>query len=433
MRADQILELMRPAVLVCDRGGMVVQAAGGFGSYAGWPVEYFVGKHALELVIEEDREPLASVFIQAQERDDFTVAQPIPFRIRTASPDGAIFSADAIATGQPAGDDAGWVVVLHPHDQQTTPVAALTSLLEAQPLERTLELAADHIAGSGSDGRQISAVLLTAGLLCEGLRTFGTTMPHELADEIGRHGATLLCEHSLSAPTPLHRPALPTALADAVVDADYEELILAHVPVGDTGAATLVVANGTARDPLVDNVRQLIDRAAQVAELALRSDREHRILLHASRHDPLTGLGNRRRLDEFVADRSGRRLTMIFVDLDRFKEVNDRHGHAIGDEVLRTVADRIAASCRPDDLACRVGGDEFVVVVDDVDHDEAERIAERIGLDIATPLPRHVGIESVTASIGLADSGRHGTMPSVFVIAAADDAMRRAKSVHRRP
>jgi len=67
---------------------------------AGWWVTTSWAKHALEVVIEEDRESLASVFIQTQERDDFTVAQPIPFRVRTAARNGAISSADATATGQ---------------------------------------------------------------------------------------------------------------------------------------------------------------------------------------------------------------------------------------------------------------------------------------------------------------------------------------------
>ncbi len=116
-------------------------------------------------------------------------------------------------------------------------------------------------------------MLLTSELLGEGLRLFGTTMPHGLSTEVGRHGAALLREHGSSTSISLHQPVLPTSLVEAVELAHYEELILAHIPVGDLGAATLVAANGTARDPLADNVRQLIDRAAKVAELALRSDR----------------------------------------------------------------------------------------------------------------------------------------------------------------
>ncbi len=79
MRAEEILELMQPAVLVFDRIGTVVQTAGGFGSYAGWRVEHFMGKHALELVIEEDRESLASVFIRPRN----ATASPLPNRFRS--------------------------------------------------------------------------------------------------------------------------------------------------------------------------------------------------------------------------------------------------------------------------------------------------------------------------------------------------------------
>jgi len=79
VRAGEILELMRPAVLVFDRIGTVVQTAHGFGSYAGERMEHFKGKHALELVIEEDRESLASVFIQARS----ATTPPLPNRFRS--------------------------------------------------------------------------------------------------------------------------------------------------------------------------------------------------------------------------------------------------------------------------------------------------------------------------------------------------------------
>jgi diguanylate cyclase (GGDEF)-like protein len=109
---------------------------------------------------------------------------------------------------------------------------------------------------------------------------------------------------------------------------------------------------------------------------------------HVSRTDPLTGLLNRRGLAEATTDwlantrQSERRLVVMFADLDHFKSVNDRHGHAEGDRVLIKVADLLVESTRGTDLVARYGGDEFVLLLTDADLAEAQTIARRIQLVI---------------------------------------------------
>jgi diguanylate cyclase (GGDEF)-like protein len=157
-------------------------------------------------------------------------------------------------------------------------------------------------------------------------------------------------------------------------------------------------------------------------------------LTRQATHDALTGLPNRAllvdRIDQSLAHakRSGRCTAVLFVDLDRFKQVNDTQGHAAGDCVLRQVADKLVAVLRPMDTVARIGGDEFVVLAPDV---ESQLQAVDIGARLVTELcHRSVGSEDgerVAASVGISVSiaGR-GT--SETLLKEADTAMYQAKS-----
>lgn len=140
-----------------------------------------------------------------------------------------------------------------------------------------------------------------------------------------------------------------------------------------------------------------------------RLDLERRVLRHQAQHDPLTGLSNRSLFNEEFeramarARRHARRLALLFVDLDRFKCVNDTLGHEAGDAVLREVARRLRQTVRVEDLVARWGGDEFVVVLDDPQDTAAAAGAARL---LLAALDRVVEVEGhrlrIAASIGLA-------------------------------
>lgn len=154
---------------------------------------------------------------------------------------------------------------------------------------------------------------------------------------------------------------------------------------------------------------------------------------HAATHDPLTGLASRQlfhdRVERALADnrRTGRGCAVAFVDLDAFKQVNDSYGHAAGDAVLVEVAHRIHASVRESDSVARLAGDEFAVLLRDLeDAAAARRIAESLIGTLRTSHDLAAGDSRVTASIGIALAPRHGTTPDEL-LNAADAAMYAAK------
>lgn len=156
-------------------------------------------------------------------------------------------------------------------------------------------------------------------------------------------------------------------------------------------------------------------------------------LEHAARHDPLTGLANRARLDEQLQRILQRRrreargeAALLFIDLDRFKLINDSLGHTVGDQVLVTVAQRLSACLRPGDQLFRFGGDEFIVLLDGLQRPEdIERVAQRILDCLHQPLSLDERTLVVSASIGIASLS--GQERALDALRAADLALYRAK------
>jgi diguanylate cyclase len=186
----------------------------------------------------------------------------------------------------------------------------------------------------------------------------------------------------------------------------------------------------TAKDPTVSNAARL-ERALEVSRARLKAALcridaleteglllEHQVALlqrtvaqarQFAYHDELTGLPNRRLLlDRYnqavaLAARRKRRVALLFLDLDGFKQVNDVHGHAAGDSILQQFAMRLRACVRTSDTACRYGGDEFVVLLPELEgRESAVAAAEKIRDRLAIPYIVDGAEITVTASIGVA-------------------------------
>lgn len=157
------------------------------------------------------------------------------------------------------------------------------------------------------------------------------------------------------------------------------------------------------------------------------------VLSHRAEHDPLTGLPNRRallaRLEVAVAEavHHGHTAAVAFVDIDGMKLVNDTHGHAVGDELLVSLAGRLRASVRGTDTVARLGGDEFVVVLSRVESPgDADALMRSLRRALAAPHRLSTGDVRVGASVGLAWCPDHGGTPADLLV-RADLAMYRAK------
>jgi diguanylate cyclase (GGDEF)-like protein/PAS domain S-box-containing protein len=183
---------------------------------------------------------------------------------------------------------------------------------------------------------------------------------------------------------------------------------------------------------------------AQIADITARKQGEEErreregLLNHQATHDVLTGLPNRIVLDQHLRNEltkvnlgHQRRPAVLFCDLDGFKQVNDRWGHGVGDEVLRSVAGWLRDACRATDLVVRHGGDEFVVVADTTDYpDDVVHLARRITEALARPVgPDGAPSVDLAVSIGIAVAER-GDSPAAL-LGRADAAAYEAKRSRR--
>lgn len=229
-------------------------------------------------------------------------------------------------------------------------------------------------------------------------------------------------------------PALLELAQQVVVSSRHEQVMVLpdfRVRTGDgswrwfSGSMSDVRHDGVV-DGIVVNLHDVTERRAVQVQLA-----------HDALHDPLTGLGNRAMLAEELAHvcRRARRertsVGLVFLDLDRFKLVNDGHGHSVGDQVLVEVGRRISTVVRSSDAVIRLGGDEFVVLLDGFDDvDEVDSIVVRLERVFEPPIVVDGNAHRVAASMGVV-LGQGESLDPVALLRDADSAMYRAKEEGR--
>lgn len=193
------------------------------------------------------------------------------------------------------------------------------------------------------------------------------------------------------------------------------------------------VANGEFLMPIDDRkVDEIGDMSRSIDSLAADLDADIRMraiaeeqLRHQAMHDELTGLFNRKHANEVIRqlDDEGKAgsVSIMFLDLDGFKRINDRYGHAAGDEVLSTVARRLSAAVQYESTLARWGGDEFVVILPDGGPRQILELSQRIRCLFAEPVMTSFGRHLIGCSIGLASAGTDQSLE--HVLALADEKM----------
>jgi diguanylate cyclase (GGDEF)-like protein len=214
---------------------------------------------------------------------------------------------------------------------------------------------------------------------------------------------------------------LETRLREAV--RDQRHVTEFEVALRDGGA--LAITAGAL--PLDDGATVLCFRDA-TGELRARRELEHRAL-----HDPLTGLPNRELLMDRLSvalarlGRQGTGVGVLFIDLDGFKAINDEYGHAVGDELLVGIAARLRRELREGDTVARYGGDEFVLLCEDLVHvDSAQPLAERLAAAIGQPVSVGGHLLAVQASVGVVVE-HNPAITADALLARADAEMYRVK------
>jgi diguanylate cyclase (GGDEF)-like protein len=384
----------------------------------GLPVERFVGADVYDLIHPDDVEPTRRLIARAIEMPG----------VRCSS---------TLRVHQFDQPDVWWPIVVHVIWRGDDP--ALGGVLVRFDMDLSAGL---HLRGPDATAQGLITLAPSSGTGALHLSPEGDLIQRSTrVREILRPAAEDADQRWLDLVHPEHRAPVAERLAAARAGT-----ILPPVEVAFEGDAVVwtrldVLPYKDAHGDVAGLFVNLLDLTSEHAardELAVAREE----LWHLANHDALTGLANRYQLTDRLDVVVGRgahpedrpRPAVIVCDLDRFKEVNDRHGHRVGDAVIVQAARRIAEAARPGDLVCRFGGDEFVVLCEQVDgRAELDVLLQRVTDRFAEP----VHVDGHTIQIGISVGGDLATADDALdpdaLMLRADRAMYAAKAANRSP
>ncbi len=415
-----VLAHVRSLILVIDRVGNITDAHGASDGFVGHRTRDLPGRHVLELVSESDRADLKQMFLP---QNNYPILHnPSPFPIRLVGADGETETADV----QPRGfteNGGGWVVTITPRRHFPNSMDVVDLLIDGATLETVLRALITHQAHSVEEAHvDPHIVLCHSGKDPMVISPRGSPSAEAMRTLVDARNDRLWRDMSSGHSVEYSVEQLPAVLRLAAEADGVDSCTVTRIDVDDHAECVLVTLISDA-SAAVTSGNFAINQREQIRFIthAVRRDAADRALRAAALEDALTGLSNRGRFDQLLEAFDGANATLLFIDLDHFKAVNDQFGHRVGDAVLIEVADRLRRACRPTDLIARIGGDEFAVLLTDTDEATARSISERLLASITDPLPEHLGPVSISASVGYAR--RNAPTDVKDLLHAADRAM----------
>jgi diguanylate cyclase (GGDEF)-like protein/PAS domain S-box-containing protein len=388
----------------------------------GVPPAAVVGRHMLETVAPESHEAAIAAFTSfaAGEGHPGPWIGP-PMLLELLTRDGSRVTCEVSAARGGAFGIEGVILQVRRWRGTVLLYGAVDALASGEPLAdvlaRLIDLVEHDSPGSvasvvsGWDGTRWSTVVHSPALGDDARTLIGD--PAELHRAVERDRVTGVGD-------------IGPSLAAACAERGLEECWLLPVRIRDERlpTAALLVWRSVPGRPQPHLVTT-IERVGRLVGLAIESHQNRATWRRAALTDELTGLGSRSALDEHLVelDRSGAARSVLFCDLDGFKEVNDELGHEIGDRVLQVVADRLRAALRPEDVAIRWGGDEFAIICSG--HIDPTALAERIIDRVNEPIV--VGSHHLRLGISIGVAWSSGPTPAADLLRRGDDALRGAK------
>lgn len=426
---ETVLDVVPTPVLVVHGDGTVSYGNRALLELSGWTLDDGLGMQMLDAVHPEDLPTVMEAYrnvLSATTSDPTNRGPWLPIRFRMIARDGRVIPLEATGAGA-LGDAAVDGIVYHirdcrddellaevfagvaSHDPVALGCTPLVERLALPPHAMAVAIFEQH--ANGTARCVVSSHDVVAGL------------PATSASPVPWAGLS-------TEPTRTELDGLPDDVAAVLRDAGFGAVFHAGAHSPDFDTTLRLVACPLVDHPSIQRPISQITQARELLSLIATKAHNDRTIASNAMRDDLTGLPNRlglsHRFDRIMATTDD--CAVMFIDIDRFKPINDVYGHATGDHVLATIADRLVRTVRPDDFVSRIGGDEFVVVLTDTAGRLANSTVRQLADRIIAVLSEPIGYEGQTieigASVGVA-LGHHRNLDDL--IARADGAMYRAK------